>query len=635
MMLPSRTRLLRLSYTPTKPVARDTGLLKLRQTRFSRCREDFQESYSYISLPWPSSRIRLVEILPGDDAQIHCRMHIVDLYSTPLLRVDEIPRTYEALSYTWHSQALTNTILCDGRLLRVTHSVYEALRSLRRSTISRILWIDAICINQADLRERSHQVGLMKQIYNRAALVISWLGKEDEHTATAYRFISKIFEEHASADVSLQASPDAIWSKHTMDAMKLPHFPSYEWEALARLFERAYFRRIWVVQELVVSSMAVVRCGSLTIRWEHVEYIARSLLATGWVGALKQVYGVNVTPNFVQTISNCRASFAEVKGDRGISLSLLLSATRRFQATDPRDKIIAVVGLAGYRTVGMPVSRILDYDRPVAQLYREVTGHLIQSQRSLTLLSSVEDFSYRRFHELPSWVPDYSVWQRHTVLGAPIRVSHLNFHAAGYNPFSARWTEGSELLAVDGFCQDKIEIVSEEALEHDAQATAIISQWLQLAESLIRNGALGINAFWQTLIGDQGRHIYPAPEQYGTHFENYLSHATARKAGYPRAPRSQESLVVSEKANPLLQQAALGYVAPYRKFFTTKKGTIGLGPRSMRPGDLVCILSGGRVPFIVRAEGSYFRLVGESYVYGLMEGQAVKDGIKFQEFVFH
>ena len=122
--------------------------------------------------------------------------------------------------------------------------------------------------------------------------------------------------------------------------------------------------------------MTVVRCGHQTIRWEYVEYIARLLLATGWVGALKQIYGVNLTPNFVQTISNCRASFAGVHGGRGIPLSLLLSATRRFQATDLRDKIIAVVGLAGYRTVGMPVSKIVDYDRPVAQLYREVTGHL-------------------------------------------------------------------------------------------------------------------------------------------------------------------------------------------------------------------------------------------------------------------
>lgn len=560
-------------------------------------------------------------------------MHITDLEGINSLIIDGRPRTYEALSYTWHGQALTENVLCDGRLLPVTRSLLEALQSLRRLTTSRLLWIDAICINQADLLERSHQVGLMRLIYNRAALVISWLGKEDEYTATAFQFIEKIIKEHVSADASLHASPDAIWDKQTMDAMRLPHFPSYEWEALARLFERTYFRRIWVVQELVVSSNAVVRCGFLTIRWESVEYIARSLLSTGWIEALKQVYGSNVTPNFVQTISNCRASFAELKGGRGIPLSLLLSATRRFQATEPRDKIIAVVGLADSRTVGMPISRIIDYGKPVAELYRDVTGNLIQSQRSLTLLSSVEDISDRRIHGLPSWVPDYSVWQRHTVLGASIRVGHLNFHAAGFTALSCRWAEGSPLLAVDGFCQDEIKTVSAHAMEHRAQDRDVVLQWLQVAEPLIRNGALSIDAFWRTLIGDQGRHMYPAPEQYGTHFESYLAHANARKAGYPSVLKSGIDPSISHKANSLLYQAALGYVAPHRKFFTTKKGAVGLGPRSMRPGDLVCILSGGRVPFVARAERCGFRLVGESYVHGLMEGQAVKNGVEMHEFL--
>lgn len=549
------------------------------------------------------------------------------------LVIDDKCRNYEALSYTWHSQELTKTIFCNEKLLHVTHNLYDALRALRRPSACRLLWIDAICINQADLQERSQQVSIMRQIYSRASLVISFIGKEDEHSATAFRFIEKIIKKHVSVGVSLHASPDAIWSKQTMDAMSLPHFPSHQWESLARLFERAYFRRIWVVQELVVSSKTVVRCGSLTIKWEYIEYIARSLLATGWLGALKQVYGSEVIPNFVQTISNCRASFAELQGGRGIPLTTLLGATRRFKATDPRDKVIAVVGLADHRTVGMPLSKILDYEKPVAELYRDVTGYLIQSQRSLALLSNIEDVSYRCLHELPSWVPDYSVWQRHTVLGASIRVGHLNFRAAGYTPCSARWTEGSQLLAVDGICQDKVDTVSDKALEHRAPDTDTVFQWLQIVEPLIRDGNLSIDAFWRTLIGDQGRHIYPAPEQYGTHFESYLAHASARKAGYPGVPRPDKDEKESRDANSLLYQASLGYLAPHRKFFTTKKCAIGLGPQSMRPGDVVCILSGGRVPFILRAEESEFRLVGEAYVHGLMEGQAVKNGAEMQEIV--
>ena len=101
-------------------------------------------------------------------------------------------------------------------------------------------------------------------------------------------------------------------------------------------------------------------------------------------------------------------------------------------------------------------------------------------------------------------------------------------------------------------------------------------------------------------------------KKHGMHFESYLAHASARKAGYPKLPKSRNDHSVSQEANSLLYQAALGHVAPHRKFFTTKKGTIGLGSLSMLPGDQVCKLSGGRVPFILGGEGSGVRLVGES-----------------------
>lgn len=138
---PTQAQLVRLSYTHANPIARSTGRYKLRRARLSRRGQDSTEPYSYISLPWRSSKIRLVEILPGEDVNIHFRMHIADLDSISPLRIDEKPRAYEALPYTWHSQALAKTILRDGRLLQVAHSLYEALYSLRRSTINR-LWLD-------------------------------------------------------------------------------------------------------------------------------------------------------------------------------------------------------------------------------------------------------------------------------------------------------------------------------------------------------------------------------------------------------------------------------------------------------------------------------------------------------------
>ena len=560
-------------------------------------------------------------------------MYFADLDNISSFVVDGKRRSYEALSYTWHTQTLSKTIFCDSKILHVTQNVYDALHALRRTTTSRMLWIDAICINQADIEERSHQVALMRLVYNRATLVISWIGKETENTALAFHMIDKIVSDHISADLSLKSAPDAIWEERAMDAMGLPHFPSDEWAALAKFFESPYFRRIWVVQEVVVSSNAIVRCGPLTIRWDYVEYVARSLLSTGWVRALKRIYGSDVTPNFVQTISNVKDGFSELVGGRGIPLSLLLSATRRFQATDPRDKIIALVGIADHRSLGSSTSAVFDYSKSIADLYIEVTGHLMRKERSLNLLSSVEDSLDRRVRGLPSWVPDYSVWQRATILGSSIRVQHLNFHVAGRTLVSMRWTSDSHVLVVDGFCHDEIEAVSTESLEQHSEDMRVVLGWLQIAEPLIRRGTLGIDAFWRTLIGDQGRHIYPAPEQYGTHFERYIQHANARARGYPDMSRIDETTENRKADNPLLYQAALGYLAPHRKFFRTKKGFIGLGPRSMRQGDLVCILYGGRVPFILRKEGNHYRLVGESYVHGIMEGEAVTKDNEVREFV--
>ena len=622
------------SHDPPNKYSHETSCYTLRQVQSRRHSQQSFERYSYNQLPNDGSKIRLIELLGGDDTQIHCKMHVVGLEDSRSLPSNERRGKYEALSYTWQSQTLSDHVICNGKVLYVTQTLYDALRTLRRATTSRLLWIDQLCINQEDVAERNCQVRLMRFIYNRAELVIAWLGLEDEYTGAAFQLIQTILTKHVSTDLSLDAEPEAIWDEQQMDAMGLPHFPSFAWEALARLFERPYFRRIWVVQEVVVASDTIIRCGSFTISWEHVEYIARSLLATGWIRALKKVYGSNCIPNYVQTISNIKASFSELNGGPGIPLSLLLNASRRFGSTDPRDKAIALVGLADQRSLGSSAMAMLDYSKSVEDLYTEVTGHLIKRERSLNLLSSVEDIVDRAFMSLPSWVPNYSIWQRHTILGSSIRVPHLNFHAAGNSPVVARWQTGSRVLELDGIFYDTIEIVSINSLDRQTEDENVILEWLYLTEPLIRRG-FSIEGFWRALIGERKKGDFPGPEQYGTHFESYLAHAKARQQEYTQSLDTRRLQDSSGITNPLVKQATLGYVAPHRKFFTTTKDLIGLGPRSMCTGDIICIMSGGRVPYVFREERDHHRLIGEAYVHGLMEGQAVDVNTKFHRIWIH
>ena len=589
------------------------------------------EFYKYGPLGTDKSIIRLLELLPGK-GHIRCNIHHADLLNLPILEnVDPGQQvTYEALSYTWNNNVFEQFIWCNGHVLAVTQNLYDALQRLRNETSSRILWIDAVCINQSDTRERSVQVGFMRQIYNRATRVIPWLGEEDEYTDTAFKLISEIATNDLFTEAALKADPGTIYDHRAMNKMGLPRFPSAEWKSLARLFEKPYFTRIWVIQELVVSSKAVARCGNLTISWDHIEYVARLLVVTGLFRALVKVYGSRLRPSFVNSISKCRIGFSDPRSRGGMRLAPLLCSTRRFQATDPRDKIIALLGLVedmGPRTY-VPIKP--DYSKPVADLFRDVTGQLVVEDRALYLLSSVEDASDRKTHELPSWVPDFNVWGRVSMLGMP--TNRVKFRAAAKTVPSVRWTAGSDVLAVDGHHHDFVEAVSTNALEYLPDKRRLLD-WLEIAEPLMRTKGLSMNAFWRTLIGNNGGEVYPAPEAYQKHFESFLG-LTDQPNHKNRGFSETRQIKGAHAPNPSLYQASLAYIAPHRKFFTTEKGFIGLGPRSMRRGDSVCILSGGAVPFILRKVQDHYKLIGESYVHGIMEGEAIR-GLKpkFQEFV--
>ncbi|MCJ1403966.1 hypothetical protein MMC11_007189 [Xylographa trunciseda] len=581
--------------------------------------------------------IRLVEVLPGEVDRICCKVHTVDLNDLPRAATEGgRPMSFEALSYTWDAQALQEYVWCDNKVLPVTRNLYTAMQQLRKPSTSRLMWVDAICINQVDVAERSRQVALMRVIYHRAVRVIAWLGPDDQFTQKAFCLIQSIFTNTVSADGNFKADAGTIWNQHAMERMGLPRFPSSEWEALARLFERPYFRRLWVVQELVVSSEATTWCGPFSVQWAHIEYVAKLVLSSGWLRAFQEVYGVKVRPSFVQTIGNCKIHFHETQGGPGMGLANLLCSTRRFQTTDPRDKIIALIGLT--RDAKKYEATMTDYSKSIADLYLDTTGQLITADQSLLLLSSVEDISYRRLHELPSWVPDYSVWQRSSILGFPLR--HSKYSAGGGTSASVRWTPGSRSLMVDGICHDQIEAVSANSLENSPIAQSFLLQCLDLAGPLLRRGYISIDAVWRTLIGNTGGDTYPAPERYRLHFRNYLSRLSARNQAYLKTLARDEdvhTLLAMETndlkvANSQNYQASIAYTAPYRKFFTTARGTTGLGPRSMRPGDSICIFSGGLVPFILRKDGARHRLIGEAYVHGIMDGQAIWKNTTFEEF---
>jgi Heterokaryon incompatibility protein (HET) len=166
--------------------------------------------------------------------------------------VDDLP-TYEALSYTWGDITVTNTISCNGLLLRVHSNAWHALIDLRQDNDSRMLWIDAICINQQDNAEKSVQIQLMRQIYSRANQVPIWIKPVTVDITLAFSTLSSL-----SALLETENTADRLTSFTAagLSSRGLPDAKNEIWKALDALLWSPWFSRIWIIQEISLAREA-------------------------------------------------------------------------------------------------------------------------------------------------------------------------------------------------------------------------------------------------------------------------------------------------------------------------------------------------------------------------------------------
>lgn len=178
--------------------------------------------------------IRVLRFLPQTTSKsIHCILIHISSRRDPT-RADD-PIEYTALSYCCGDPATTKSITVNGTPFPVTSNLWNALSAIvDHHTVDRDsehFWVDAICINQSDTQEKTHQVAQMAPIYRRAKRVLAWLGEEDEHTEEAFGALQRVttdFDEYE--ETNWQKWPEA-------DAIKL-------------LSKREYFTRTWIIQEV-------------------------------------------------------------------------------------------------------------------------------------------------------------------------------------------------------------------------------------------------------------------------------------------------------------------------------------------------------------------------------------------------
>ncbi|KAK0642120.1 heterokaryon incompatibility protein-domain-containing protein [Cercophora newfieldiana] len=289
------------------------------------------------------------------------------------------------------------------------------------------IWIDALCIDQSNTSERGAQVSIMDRIYSSAAYVIIWLGEEDKHVDTALITISKIksaLREFVESDlVPYREHEPEEYARNSV-----PYISQEEWDSLAALLLRQWFRRVWVIQEAVLASPSVLYCGTKRLYWSDLEHVVfplrRRAEALGnepssrYVPLGKILTGVEMYFTFMaalrtgrETLRPDREGDGTGKPDREyFTLKNLIVSGFPFQATDPRDKVYALLPMASLGPPGAVKTMMkADYELPAARCYARFMKLLIEEKNSLWSLNLVHGQDVKRIPDLPSWVPDFSL----------------------------------------------------------------------------------------------------------------------------------------------------------------------------------------------------------------------------------
>lgn len=601
------------------------------------------EKSRYQFRPLSRQQIRIIVLFPGlgNDA-IKCEINHVSLTDNT---------RYYALSYCWGGLTTETAIVCDGLFhLHITKSLHQALRSIRSTKRKRALWVDAVSINQSDHEERSHQVSLMRHIYQNAHSVLIWLGERDEDSKIAIRF--------------LNSSPTGKnWlCTATLDGQsryqKLISDP--RWFSVMKLLERPYFRRVWVIQEVVVAKKGIILCGRdktslLNLTQMLPDAVSVSALmgrnTDGWsqfshVSALSEQYG----PYVFRTVP---------------ALEILFQF-RRSLATDPRDKIFALYGLIeNHLPPDMTIS--LDYSSTVREVYKQFATSFLTHSHSLDLLS-IPRVQGRAGY--PTWVPEWNasdgtpswLWEFSDILNYQ-KTSPNPWRASGDSESSPEFSAEGNVLVIHGHVSDRISQVGELlpvgaiASKEVSKATLrVLCAW----ESLVSAFGLGryktdeyiFDAYWKTIMA--GRCINHETAISATRVEfffwrlspkmlmpfilSHTAHETKQFSWWKRcilaavlaaytiylvlnglrsAKRESWSLLVGNSFRDEIR-------AEGRRLIKTQNGYIGLAPNAVVVGDKIGIFRGGKAPLIIREQGTCWELVGDSYIHGIMHGEVFK-----------
>ena len=597
------------------------------------------ERYQYIQLPG-SDYIRTLTLFPGvKDTVPRCHISAV-----PLHRVEH---TYEALYYCWGDPNNKFDIICNGRRLAVTANLYDALQALRDEQKSRVLWADAMCINQTDNVEKSHQVRSMDRIYRKARAVPVWLGKDKEEIAEDCFKLVRETVDHLAPQLEL-LEKDGItgvnW--YLAPAVRICE-DGVRWANLKTLMDLPWFSRVWVVQEVALAKTCTLRWGNHELDiadlvelccWSETRPDIKTKTRDWGSGMLMNLFDAFYATygNSNSWITSKRLLRYQMEIGRAnidkICLSGLLRSSGTINATDPRDHIYAFLGhpLASTST-GLLIEP--DYGKHLVNVYTDAAFNLLQHPREGPwILPSV---AHATSHDVegqvfPSWVPR---WDQNTAARVRLLATGYSWYGAGGSDLAPSRMDEHKVLTISGIAFDTVIWVSQPVLIENLEFD--IDRW----EDRYRNARISfIDTLWQKLLTmwdgsqDELEKIFSVTlvREYPG---NKLGIGPTHRSKFLAYRHALYKALDEDHCSPFEDKEYTGYAEKYlicvksaynRSLVLTKAGRMGMAPRCTKPGDICFVISGIAVPLILRPKGNgRYNLVGDSYIYGVMKGEII------------
>ncbi|POS74108.1 hypothetical protein DHEL01_v207502 [Diaporthe helianthi] len=515
--------------------------------------------------PLKEGETRLLVLKPGSPQDPSVSVHLEQC--SP-----KHAQPYDALSYVWGDQKKKTTILLDGKPFEITLNLHWALRRTRDPHETRVIWADAICINQLDLHERSQQVAMMGTIFSHARKVLVCVGDppnsgEDKDVASLMNGFALLWGRHP--DIPALRKDD-------------PLRDDPRWRSVANFMSLPWFRRAGVIQEVGLARDPRVLYGCCEFSYREMLKVMR------WKGG--QTWALQFA---IPSLLVHRAWHDWTEPAHPLTFIDLLNHGALLDCIDPRDHIYAFLAhpLARDQDGGLLVWP--DYFMGLDNVHFVVSCKLLR-RFGLRLLSSVEHTEKTIEEALPLWVVRWNV---------SVVLNDISRYPGLYRATPPEWAPdlskfSAKNLELPGVILDRVS----KAYYIDVRAIPEVSlRFVDVSDNSRRLS-------WSNILDE-----FPQRSDAQIAILKSLCARDDLDASKLRIPENKERFEHQVKD-----------VGINRCLFATDKGGFGVGPMVTRPGDVCSLIYGADVAFMLRPHSDMspaYKLLGEAFVHGVMNGE--------------